>query len=793
MLELPKIKNKNVEFNHFPIPQQAFVFRCWEMVPCKKIAEVLRTDAENVEKMAEDMGLPPQRNTEEWILKGYITILKAVWHLLPYEQILELLDWDEQRLSYILKEDDFLGVKLGGFKPYCEPLYYRELTEEEMLATKRIKKTLDRINMEDEVKPFDFFNKAYKPLCSKSFCLTDEWYVADYTEDADVLLYIDEFKKDVLKEFKTELCGTKKAIELKMIKSVEEEYHEVNVTFDKITISASHPSGFLRALYFLLDILGKGELVEKCYKRNPVFKTRYIYSFCGLYSDVLDEDSEISFPDELLKEYAKCGINGVWIQGVLYKLTLFPYAEELSKGYEKRLQNLVKLTERAKRYGIKVYIYINEPRSMPLAFFEKYPKLKGHEYFDGTACMCTSNREVMDYLQGAIKTICKKAPLLGGFFNISMSENLTHCYSRSFGKKETNCPICKNREPKDIISEVVSEIANAVPSHMKFFAYNWAWEEILDDAQIKELIESLPKNVILLSISETKMELQRGGISGRVSDYALSAPGPSEWTSRMWSLADEAGLETAAKVQINNSWECSTAPYLPVYETIFKHMQSLKKAGVKHLMLSWTLGGYPSENIKLASAQFFETDSGYDEILEECYGEYADAVGKAAKCFSEAFSEFPFNILTVYQGPQNLGPANLLFPEPTGLEATMTCYSYDDVTSWRSIYPEDIFKNQFKKICKIWEEGLEFIEDMPECEFRDMAYYGYSLFKSSYNQIEYYQTKAKDIIEDECRLALYNYEIMKRNAAVGYEAANHYYVSKTMLLEKIVQCDYLLS
>ena len=35
-------------------------------------------------------------------------------------------------------------------------------------------------------------------------------------------------------------------------------------------------------------------------------------------------------------------------------------------------------------------------------------------------------------------------------------------------------------------------------------------------------------------------------------------------------------------------------------------------------------------------------------------------------------------------------------------------------------------------------------------------------------------------------------QIDLRNSAVGYEAANHYYVSRTALSEKIVQCRYLL-
>ena len=75
-----------------------------------------------------------------------------------------------------------------------------------------------------------------------------------------------------------------------------------------------------------------------------------------------------------------------------------------------------------------------------------------------------------------------------------------------------------------------------------------------------------------------------------------------------------------------------------------------------------------------------------------------------------------------------------------------------------------------------------------------------TLFKASYNQISFYiernssndAEKLREIVKDEMNLAISAYEIMLRNSAVGYEAANHYYVSRSMLAEKIVECEYLL-
>ena len=41
------------------------------------------------------------------------------------------------------------------------------------------------------------------------------------------------------------------------------------------------------------------------------------------------------------------------------------------------------------------------------------------------------------------------------------------------------------------------------------------------------------------------------------------------------------GLKTLAKVQVNNSWECSAVPYLPVPDLVEEHLDRLEKAGVK--------------------------------------------------------------------------------------------------------------------------------------------------------------------------------------------------------------------
>lgn len=105
-------------FEHFPSRQQAFVWRNWGMLPVERLAAVLDTSSANVCQLASDMGLAaePQIDTD-WLGKGYVTIIRQNWHLLPYEQLLTLLGWSAEKLDYTLREDDFLYTKLGNLKP----------------------------------------------------------------------------------------------------------------------------------------------------------------------------------------------------------------------------------------------------------------------------------------------------------------------------------------------------------------------------------------------------------------------------------------------------------------------------------------------------------------------------------------------------------------------------------------------------------------------------------------------------------------------------------------------------
>ncbi len=687
--QLPKERNKAIPTPHFPTRHQAFIFRAQEYLPYEKIAKTLGTTEQNVKDACVQMGLPLHDVGDVWLKKGYITIIKQMWHILPYDQLLELVEMDEGEFAMTLREDDFLDIKLGD-KPICERVEWHELTDDEKKATEKIKEIMSTISL-DGVKPFDF------------------------------------------------------------------TYNVPEIKFS-----------------------GK-----------EYFKTRFIYGFSGLYLHAFDVDSEEYCPDEQLEAYSKLGINGIWTQAVLYQLTPYPFVPELSKGYEKRLERLNKFIARCKKYGIKVYLYINEPRAMPMEFADKFPHLAGHRKETGVS-LCTSTKEVQDYLKDSIEWLCRHAEGLGGFFTITRSENHTNCYShagRPDGPKNPcNCPRCSKRSVGEVIGEVIAcieEGAHRVSPDIKVIAWDWAWQQ--DNLDI---IEHLPQNITLQCKSEQDVEFEYGGVKHKIHDYSISKVGPGEHAKEEWQLAKKRGLTLGAKVQMNTSWECSTVPAVPTYPNVEKLMEDLKAEGVEDLMLSWTLGGYPSLTLAHAAKHFYE----HAEMPE-----ISDNEKKACEILCEALNEFPPELHLEYDGPQNAGPSNPLYLTPTGYRATMTGFAYDDLTTWRYDYPVDVYEGQLIKVVAGLEKAVKTVENEPKTETVDMLTATYNTFKSSHNQVQFVlardkgdKDRMKEICESEIEIARSQLSLMNKNAAFGYEAANHYYYSKGQLAEKILNCNNII-
>jgi hypothetical protein len=723
-----------LDFKHFPDRLHTFVWRNWQMVSLERMADVLGTTPEKVRAVGASMGLPPHSPPPpEYLQRGYISLIRRNWHLLPYDQLLQLLGWNAEKLAFTLKEDDFLWVKLGSLKPSCPPLRYEEPTP---AATKR---------------------------CEEIRAIVSSHFGDEFTRPAQPRF---DFIRDL-----------------------------------SLPAERQAPSTSART--------GKEKL-------------RFLYSYFATFGDPLLTPELDPYPDGLLQRLSDLGVNGVWLHVVLRQLAPGTLFAGPGDDHEKRIANLRALVNRARKYGIDIYLYMNEPRAMEVSFFRGREDLRGVQ--ESNCCtVCTSAPQVRQWLTESLRSVFEQVPGLGGVFTITASENLTNCYSHS--RTAAGCPRCSKRSPAQVIAEVNAAIAAGVWAgnpQAKVIVWDWGWPD-----PAEPVINALPDNVYLMSVSEWDKPIVRGGVASNVGEYSLSAVGPGPRALRHWAWAKKRGLKTIAKVQVSCCWEMSAVPYLPVMDLIAEHCSNLSKTDIDGLMLSWSVGGYPSPNLRLVRHFDRQPAPTMQEALaavaDACYGPQAAGDVRAAwSRLSTAFTEYPFHIGLVYQGPVQWGPANLLYPEPTKYRATMVGLPYDDLDSWRAIYPRDICAGQFEKLAAGWGGGLSLYRQALEkagtpaqrANLRsdlNVTEAAYLHFRSVANQMRFIiardallagslpeaerEAKVKairEIADDEIRNARRLFVLTREDSRIGFEASNHYYYLPLDLVEKVVNCEYVL-
>jgi hypothetical protein len=688
------------------------------------------------------MGLrPPGTITVEQTRRTAITIIRRNWHLLPYEQLLELLGWSADELAYTLQEDDFLWVKLGRLKPACAPIRW----DPAAVSDPRTEQVRATVRQE--------FDRAPGRIQGK------------------LLGFIPELSRPARRRTSSEPAATR-------------------------------------------------------FGDAP----RFCSSYFSLFGDPLLNPDAAGFPAGYLAKLADAGVNGVWLHSVLYKLARFPWQPELSERMEERLANLRQLIERTAAFGIGVYLYLNEPRSMPLPFFDRYPDLRGAVEGD-YAALCTSHRAVQEYLREAIASVCRSVPGLTAFFSITASENFTNCWSYHRGNA---CPRCGPRGAAEVIVEVNRVFQEGIlrgGTGTKLISWDWGWR----DQDAEAIIKGLPADMTQMSVSEWDLPICRGGVQTTVGEYSLSAIGPGPRARRHWAWAREAGRGCLAKIQAANTWELSAIPYVPALENTARHIANLREEGVGGLMLGWSLGGYPSPNLEVVAEMLAATESGdapavegaLQRVANRRYGKLlGPLVVEAWRTISAAFQEFPYHIGTVYNAPLQCGPANLLWPLPTQYRATMVGLAYDDLERWRSVYPPEVFADQLEHVANGFDRAVDRLEsrvaEIPEesvsrgprralarelglatsaaLHFRSVA--RQTRFIVARDQLAHslpaeeraaILERIRGLLHAEICSARTLYALQLADSRIGFEATNQYFYVPLDLVEKVLNCRALLN
>lgn len=448
------------------------------------------------------------------------------------------------------------------------------------------------------------------------------------------------------------------------------------------------------------------------------------------------------YDDETLAGIAANGFNGIWVHGLLRNMVKSDEFPEFGKNSEVHLNNLRQLIARAAQYGIKVYIYMQPPRAIPAVnkeFWNNHPEVAGHvEYLQNDSgtpvampALCTSTAPVKNFLRNSSARLAESLPGLGGVIMITASEYPSHCVARTgntigaMGEriiKENTCPRCAEREPADIISEIISLVRDGIRSvsdEPAIMAWNWSWS-FYYDIPCAEIISKLPKDVILLT------GFERGGRkdycgrkNAKVDEYSISFAGPSEQFMKSFEVAKENGLQMGAKLQFATTHELASVPNLPLIGNIFKKSNFLRRNNIAGFMGCWNMGNMLSANT--AGFNYFLSPECPDDeyqALESFASSYMPGcdTGKVIAAwykFDEAMANYPFCIPFLYASCVNYAPAYVPYPAP--LDGKPAGRSWlndergDDLSGSLSDFSLDEVIAGFSALSKVWAEGVELL------------------------------------------------------------------------------------
>jgi len=389
--------------------------------------------------------------------------------------------------------------------------------------------------------------------------------------------------------------------------------------------------------------------------------------------------------DERLEAVARMGYDGVWIHVELRELApteLFrPYVHDV----EKRLDALHTAAQRARKHGLGIWLYLNEPRGYPQShrFWKEHPELAGQPGKDTaiawvrgdewlqTYAMCLSTGPVRRYLREGIRDLFAAAPELAGAFVITASEHHTHCWSHLWriASKKIDCPRCKERSPLEMPVEVAKAMQAGLDeskSKARLAFWTWSWGTFGSPPPHKPILDGLPAGVPLLSDFERGEPATRLGKEIMIDEYSLAIAGPSKHFREYAEACRAQGREVWAKLQVNATHELATVPNIPVPGLLFDKIAAVRNVGATGALTTWSMGVRPTLNSFAAGRLLHRPSLLRREFLHQLARDYFDPtlsdetvrlLMEAWAHFECAMQQYPTTVGFLYFSAVNYAPA----------------------------------------------------------------------------------------------------------------------------------------
>jgi len=556
-----------------------------------------------------------------------------------------------------------------------------------------------------------------------------------------------DMSAEVLKREKVILVGDRLSLPSMSAGVQGTESYRVRVEPDRILLCGADDRGAMRAVYYLEDKmrLALGPYLERGDVTRTCLLTPRITQRVGPYNSFLTELSQPTiYTDGFLWRISHQGFNALNVYGNLEELTkeskVFPELNDVriprrsgqeifpevldGRAAARRYQRLRDLVGRAKRFGIDVYLYYatNYHHPVPEWFYKKHPDCRGFSWGNS---MCTSNPEVLRYLDETTRHVFRGVPGLKGLVIIFDSEGF---FSDAVGDR-ARCPRCRNRAPEDIVCEYLTVIDKAMKESSPD-AELIAWSYFTGHPRwVTRAIAKLPKDVTFQAEFSKGAIIQREGVRHVAGDYQITEIGPAPHFIVQADAATAAGLKLSTKTEHSYSNEFVSVPYIPAPLQFYQRVAAFRQYPIRAVFANWTHYGYaPNPNAEILKWYSWDHAPEIDDLLAEMARSRFGA--KAAPCFVQAWHHFS-KAITFYPysdavarnpGPIQVGPGLPLYLDGTKKLPSTWRSPVNDLSGTAPWGPEVVLKS-FGRLEAEWQKGVDLMDramaDVAEAQRRE--------------------------------------------------------------------------
>jgi hypothetical protein len=631
----------------------------------------------------------------------------------------------------------------------------------------------------------------------------------------------------------------------------KEAFH-IKVDETGTMVMARDADGIRRGLFYLQD--------EMLLRRAPLLPLGSTFRWAQIEDRIIHspvapyrwlsgwelEQNKIFYPDEYLNKIAHAGMNGIWVTGLFNRLLASRVLPELGPPTH-RLDKLKRLVKRAQRYGIKVYLFCIEPRAVPRdhPVFAAHQEIRG-AYGYGEQSLCVSTPLVQEYIREMMRELFRAVPDLGGVINIFNGERATTCWLNE--EYVQTCPRCRLRTQADVLSDDLNYFMEGIrQAHSNAKLLAWAYG--IRPTDISPFMQRLNKEVAWLDNFDHGTVKVVDGHRIVIDEYSLSTVGPSKAFEDVAIAQVKANRPVYAKIQTGTTYELSSVPYIPVPPVVYDKLAIMHALRIKGSMMTWIIGGYPSNMLKVAGEASFAPLCPREELLERLAAldwgpQNAKTVREVWEHFSETFHLYLSSVPVFYYGPITRCPSyklhlekepDLALPYNWGLTRQRQRQPYeDDVERWMGtrkrvpawarkaqdglqrgtdpLTPEDFIRS-FRDMAIRWSKGLDRLRPLVhgenavhlQREYLVAAAIGIQ-FSSAANVIEFYTlrdrllTAQKDEenglinqmlvdVQDDIKLAHEMQNYVEMDSVIGFESEMYGYSYSPALLDEKVKHD----